>query len=186
VSTQLKFSEAMRLGAMSTPQAFGTLIDQHGGTCGNGAAIKAAGCRIVPTSLARHAFGKSGELPVRGGVVASALTVIIPNEWHAVLSQESFCPECGLVLVVSQLITPSERRASLDSDEAGRLRGGTGAEVEGAKGAGRNGGAGVTRRGEVGAIPTAAATPTKTSPRNGVMLVLIALAFGLGLLLRGW
>jgi hypothetical protein len=104
MTTQLKFSEAVRLGAMATPQAFGTLTDQDGGTCGVGAAVRAAGCRIVPTLFAQQFFGENGLLPLRTGL-QSPLTVIIPIEWGAVLSQESHCPECGLVLVVSQLIT---------------------------------------------------------------------------------
>ena len=42
-ATPLKLSEAVRLGAMTTDQAFGTFAGPNGGTCAVGAAIEALG-----------------------------------------------------------------------------------------------------------------------------------------------
>jgi hypothetical protein len=39
----LRLSEAIRLGAMTTDQAFGTLVDERGAMCAEGAAIAALG-----------------------------------------------------------------------------------------------------------------------------------------------
>jgi hypothetical protein len=95
-----RLSEFMRLGAMATPQAFGAFRDKDGGTCGMGAAFIAAGCRIIPADTP----GIGEEISVRPGTAKTLLTFVAPNEWIPVLSLESFCPDCGLVLPVPQLI----------------------------------------------------------------------------------
>lgn len=43
VASPLRLSEAIRLGAMTTDQAFGTLVDTSGAMCAEGAAVAALG-----------------------------------------------------------------------------------------------------------------------------------------------
>jgi hypothetical protein len=68
----MKLSEAIRLGAMLNPQAFGNFTDGVG-TCAIGAAHLAVG------------------LPMREDVD-------FPREWDVVLEFEGGCPECGLTV----------------------------------------------------------------------------------------
>lgn len=44
----MKYSEAMRLGAMLAPQAYGVFKDQNGNTCANGAVMEAMGVNLIP------------------------------------------------------------------------------------------------------------------------------------------
>lgn len=78
----MKLSEAIRLGAMLRPQAFGTEFDGKG-TCAFGAALEACG---VPAQ----------QLTSRS----------LPAEWRWVNSASGTCPECaGVVPVVSSVIS---------------------------------------------------------------------------------
>lgn len=42
----MKLSEAIRLGSLLRPQAFGAFMDDEGGSCAMGAAMEAAGIRL--------------------------------------------------------------------------------------------------------------------------------------------
>lgn len=44
----MKYSEAMRLGAMLAPQAYGFFKDGNGKTCANGAVMEAMGVNLIP------------------------------------------------------------------------------------------------------------------------------------------
>lgn len=58
-TSSLRLSEAIRLGAMTTDQAFGTLVDYQGAMCAEGAAIVALGgdphCDDLTSVLSRRA-----------------------------------------------------------------------------------------------------------------------------------
>lgn len=48
METNLRLSEAIRLGSMLGPQSFGTLFCEDGGSCALGAALRAIGSDISP------------------------------------------------------------------------------------------------------------------------------------------
>ena len=75
----MRLSEAIRLGAMMKPQAFGVLIDDNGGTCALGAAYDAFGIKFDASGIPN---GYLDELDL----------------WlHRIIElQAATCPECGL------------------------------------------------------------------------------------------
>ena len=75
----MRLSEAIRLGAMMKPQAFGVLIDDNGGTCALGAAYDAVGIKFDASGIPN---GYLDELDL----------------WlHRIIElQAATCPECGL------------------------------------------------------------------------------------------
>jgi hypothetical protein len=98
MEANLKLSEAIRLGAMMTTQAFGE-IETEDGTCALGAAVQAAGCpREMVTDFSRGL----GTRPIPPG--AQAMLIYIPYNWHQLLIQDEACPECGLRSPMSRQI----------------------------------------------------------------------------------
>jgi hypothetical protein len=96
MENNMKLSEAMRLGAMMTTQAFGQ-IETEDGTCALGAAIQAAGCKSCRvTNLSQGLRTR----PISPDAVAMEL-ISIPNEWYALLKHDTACPACGLVQATS-------------------------------------------------------------------------------------
>ena len=86
----MKLSEAIRLGAMMKPQAFGDLIGAHGGTCALMAALEAAG--IPQTQYEGTGRVSNG----REQVASPRLVWVIPAEWRSVMhAKHATCPECG-------------------------------------------------------------------------------------------
>ncbi len=81
------FSEAIRLGAMLGPQIFGEVFGDDDASCGNGAAFKAAGCRI------REALPGESGLFLRQPS-PNVMVVEIPEEWHPVMETAVVCPQC--------------------------------------------------------------------------------------------
>lgn len=65
----MKLSEAIKLGAMTGPQVFGNYIEEGGGTCALGAALRAVG---EPECLEEEQF--------------------------PILDQLADCPECGPII----------------------------------------------------------------------------------------
>ena len=68
----MRLSEAIRLGALLKPQAFG-LMTRDGGTCAWGAALEAAGIRF-------NCFGTLAPLP---------------DDWKVLSATLTTCPACG-------------------------------------------------------------------------------------------
>lgn len=88
----MTFSDAIRLGAMMKPQAFGGLTavrsigllglrEEVIGTCALGAAFDAAGCPNVPM-----ADGESAGTPTRGADKPTTKTLVPPDWAHLFLS----------------------------------------------------------------------------------------------------
>lgn len=122
----MKMSEAMRLGAMMAPQAYGDLeatsvteirdrrwyhrllglkgrvVGRRGttGTCALGAAFAAGNCRRVITgSPGGYAF--RGEMP-KTGVLRE--TIVVPSDWSDLLFSEYPCPQCGRLDVLGRIL----------------------------------------------------------------------------------
>lgn len=82
----MKLSEAIRLGSMISPQAFG-VIGSSEGTCALGGAFEAAGLkRIAP--LGRE----FPTLPTRGLATEAEGTFCVSYEWFRTLSVYASCP----------------------------------------------------------------------------------------------
>ncbi len=90
----MKLSEAIRLGAMLRPQAFGVGSDENG-DCALGAAVRAASC---PIHAARD--GDASTREEKPGV--AMVSVDFPIEWN--LAYFSTCPECAETLPRYSLI----------------------------------------------------------------------------------
>jgi hypothetical protein len=108
----MKLSEAIRLGAMQRPQAFGSLRRQirlgflglfgqkEIRTCALGAAFEAAACPEVPGV----SDGRSG---FRGTTVPAGLpmeSIIVPTDWWCLFQQTAQCPDCGYASYVERMI----------------------------------------------------------------------------------
>lgn len=101
----MKLSEAIRLGAMLRPQAFGSIHGIQRGvslggvlglsmpdivtTCALGAAMEAFGCKAIP---AEEATGEV--LGTRGRPVKGEMTIQSPDEWARFLIGTYSCPAC--------------------------------------------------------------------------------------------
>jgi hypothetical protein len=84
----MRLSEAIRLGAMTSPQGFGVdsvNLDRDAPKCAWGAAIEAAG---LPSQRAAGGVSLRGEPPI-------GLVVTIPDEWLRIANQWTHCPECN-------------------------------------------------------------------------------------------
>lgn len=99
----MKLSEAIRLGSMVGPQAYGSLRERRRtgflglfgpyeeATCAIGAAYQAGG--ITPTKLAVPGGPYVTE---RGRTVKNVTTsLILPNQWYDTLYSEQWCPVCA-------------------------------------------------------------------------------------------
>lgn len=93
----MKLSEAIRLGAMLKPQAFGE-VNSSKGTCALGAAFEAAGLPIQ--------YGAAvGGLNTRSHLGPAMCHVIVPQAWFDLLEQQVVtCPECSFNNAISEVI----------------------------------------------------------------------------------
>lgn len=91
----MKLSEAIRLGSMMKPQAFGATyagssFQAATATCAMGAAIDAIGCPITIAEPGQYvSTGRSG-----GGAKAGEKIVESPEEWCPFLRARHTCPRC--------------------------------------------------------------------------------------------
>lgn len=114
----MRFSEAIRLGAMMKPQAFGDLrmtrtkwksngplglsIEEEA-SCAKGAAYEALG--ISPRETVVDAGTEIGFRDGTTHVCTERVTttvVEVPDEWYALLTSRSICPECAFLHVASE------------------------------------------------------------------------------------
>ena len=106
----MKLSEAMRLGAMLRPQAFGRLYSETRTgflglfgprvktSCALGAAYEAGNVPIVRVRPG------GASTPCRGSSKAADLAYEPPPDWWRLLTSHAVCPDCPLTLVVSEMI----------------------------------------------------------------------------------
>lgn len=94
----MRLSEAIRLGAMLKPQAFGTWYDGEG-TCATGAALEAMG--FLDTNLLSAFPSRDEEEKVFSAYAAS----VAFREHNAILkNKKCACLECGSVAFVGAMI----------------------------------------------------------------------------------
>lgn len=99
----MKISEAMRLGALLRPQAFGDLrvskrrwFRRVESTCAFGAAMEAAGLKAKPIEATALGNGPRGK-----GL--ATVQIVVPETWSCLLLT-SACPVCASVDTVIRLI----------------------------------------------------------------------------------
>ncbi len=87
----MRLSEAIRLGSMMKPQAFGVVYGpDNQSTCALGAAIDAIGCPwTVFHEGCEVSTGRS-----RGPAKAGAIGILSPREWWPFLQALHQCPAC--------------------------------------------------------------------------------------------
>ena len=95
----MRLSEAIRLGAMMTPQARGVVEDTDGSRCSLGSAWLAAGLQIHEGHLSG---GGLGTRPYSGG---SHQYVVVPEGWFKLMELYVPCPECTAVLAGTRTIS---------------------------------------------------------------------------------
>ena len=94
--TTMKLSEAIRLGAMLKPQAFGG-VNSTKGTCALGAAFEAAGLPIQYGAVV-------GGLNSRSHLGSPTWHVVVPPAWFDLGQQITTCPECSFNNAISEVI----------------------------------------------------------------------------------
>lgn len=98
----MKLSEAIRLGSMMKPQAFGHLFDdEHNSSCAMGAAIDAIGRPLRPIRYNEV----SGNLRGPAHQIPNTMVVDIPDEWFLMMNFSCHpCPACDMIGHIDSII----------------------------------------------------------------------------------